>query len=252
MAKIVKKNNHLENEYSNAKNSKQSAMLSSFMLILLSIVCFFIYARLDSLFFLVGAAFMFIIGAISFLLINPSDYSEQSILASGIAGESLTADLLRELPKDYTVYQDVVVKYDGRESEIDNIVVGSTGVFVIETKNHNGTIIGSYEDKDWLQKKIGRGGTPYESSFYSPVKQVGTHIFRLKNLLKKNDVRVYINGIVYFSNPQADVIINGAPDDVPVFSASNGGNRALLEYILNGNSNLSDTMIKKINKAIDK
>lgn len=251
MAKIVNNNHHLENEYQKSKSNDTPFAAGIFVFLILTVICIFVYVKTESVAFIIAAVLLFIAGLISTYSRSSSGVAEQQILLSGIIGESSVASTLSKLPDSYTVFQDVVVNYDGSVSEIDNIVVGKTGVFVIETKNHNGTIIGSYEEKDWQQNKVGRGGTPYTANFYSPVKQVGTHIFRLKNMLKKNDIRVYINGAVYFSNPEAYVFVKGK-GDTPVFCVAKNGEEQLLEYILSGDASLSNTMIKKINTLLDK
>jgi Zn-dependent protease with chaperone function len=250
MAKIVKKDNHLEKEYSQAKHGMSSNMAGFLILLAFSTICVFTYLQIEITTFLVVAAVLFLIGVVMLYSDKSADYSEQSILASGILGEEITADVLSDLPDNYTVYQDIVITVDGKKSEIDNIVVGRTGVFVIETKNHKSTITGEYDEREWVQSKVGRGGTPYDNYIYNPVKQVNTHIFRLKNLFRKNDIRVYINGIVYFSNPDAKVIINGASGDVPIFTAAADGEEEMLKYIMKGNANLSESMLRKINNLL--
>ena len=90
-----------------------------------------------------------------------SEHTNMDILVSGINGERIAAKVLAALPDSYTVFQDVEVTYDGKVSEIDNIVVGKSGVFIVEVKNHNGNITGDCEDTYWIQHKVGRGGTPY-------------------------------------------------------------------------------------------
>ncbi len=251
MAKIVKKSDHLETEYKQAERSNEFNPLAFLLLIVICVAFVAAYFITDFPVFAVGAGIMFIVAIISVKSDTARDYSEQNILASGIEGEHSTAKLLKHLPDNYTVYQDVVVEFDGKVSEIDNVVVGRTGIFVIETKNRNSRIIGDYSERDWQQIKIGRGGTPYGESFYSPVKQVGTHIFRLKSYLRNSDIRVYINGAVYFSNPQASVEMHGEPGDVPVFICSDGGGEALLNYILSTDKSLPTATVKRINKIIE-
>ena len=60
--------------------------------------------------------------------------NKREIIASGKQGEESTAYLLNSLPDGYKLIRNAVISYEGKESEIDNIVVGATGVFVIETK----------------------------------------------------------------------------------------------------------------------
>ena len=57
---------------------------------------------------------------------------------SGIIGEKLIGDELKKLDANYTVFQDVHVP--GKKENIDFVVVGPTGIFAIEVKNHHGKV----------------------------------------------------------------------------------------------------------------
>ena len=54
----------------------------------------------------------------------------------GIFGEKVVAFILRMLPDDYYIFNDVYVEVGGRTTQIDHVVVSPFGVFVIETKNY--------------------------------------------------------------------------------------------------------------------
>lgn len=56
----------------------------------------------------------------------------------GSAASSLTADILDSLPADYSVTHGLRVA--GTEARIDHVVVGPTGVWVIETKAYEGAV----------------------------------------------------------------------------------------------------------------
>lgn len=174
--------------------------------------------------------------------------TERNITIAGKQGEERTAYLLHSLPEKYKLIRNAVISYEGRKSEIDNIVVGNTGVFIIETKNLRGHIVGDSQERDWTQHKVGRGGTPYCKDFYNPVKQVATHIYRLKGIFRQNKVRVFINGAVYFSNPEAYVSIVNTREDIPVFNYYNQD--GLLNYILNRDKILTDEQIGHIIEII--
>lgn len=57
---------------------------------------------------------------------------------SGIIGEKLIGDELKKLDANYTVFQDVHAP--GKKENIDFVVVGPTGIFAIEVKNHHGKV----------------------------------------------------------------------------------------------------------------
>lgn len=174
--------------------------------------------------------------------------TERDITIAGKQGEERTAHLLNSLPENYKLIRNAVINYEGRKSEIDNIVVGNTGVFIIETKNQKGHIVGDCQERDWTQHKIGRGGTPYCKDFYNPTKQVATHIYRLKGIFRQNKIRVFINGAVYFSNPETYIRIVNTREDIPVFDYYN--QNELLNYILNRDKILTDKEVEHIIKVI--
>lgn len=156
-----------------------------------------------------------------------------SITASGVEGEGRLHDIIERLPETFIGYQNVHVAYNGEQSELDMVVIGLTGIFVIEVKNHNGTIVGNFADRNWVQHKIGQNGTPYSKEMYSPVKQVGTHVYRLANYLRSRGVKCHVESIVYFANPETDVQLQGTPEKTAVFCAKYNGEQELLDYILN-------------------
>ena len=163
----------------------------------------------------------------------------------GDMGERKAGFILEKyLPDGYTVIQNAKVTYEGHTSEIDNIVVGKTGVFIVEVKNVKGEITGDYEWHNWLQDKIDKYDIEHKREFYSPVKQVRTHIYRLANYLRDNKIFTHINGAVYFANPLCRVIVEGDDNDIPVFTYRS--TQALLNCIMSGNADLSEKTVNKI------
>ena len=172
--------------------------------------------------------------------------NNNNVLGAGIRGEAATAGIVSALPDGFVGFQNVVVTFEGQKSEMDMVVVGPTGVYIIETKNHNGTIYGGYADRNWIQHKVGRRGSPYQNEIYSPVKQVGTHIYRLANYLRSHGARVHVDGMVYFSNSETVLQLSGKPDKIPVFSASGSDYASINRYIVSGPTTLDSAAINKV------
>lgn len=149
---------------------------------------------------------------------------------AGAKGKKTTLNLLKQLPDSYRIVTNPSVVFDGKKSQLDTVVVGPKGVFVIQTKNHNGTIDGNYSDKYWTQYKVGQKGGEYSKKLYSPVKQVSTHVYRLSNMLKQNGIYAWVQGVVYFSNILADVKIY-ALKPVPVLAHYSENDNEILDYI---------------------
>ena len=93
----------------------------------------------------------------------------------------------------------VIVDDNGKSHQIDHIEIRKNGIFCIETKNYSGLIFGSEKDEKWTQC-LRNGKKNY---FYNPIKQNNSHIFYLKNILKK---KYNINSLIVFTQNNADKI----------------------------------------------
>lgn len=127
------------------------------------------------------------------------------ITKAGLRGEEDALKLVSSLSEEYSVFSNLKVEYENKESETDLIIVGKKGVFVVEVKNHNGTIVGDVDEKEWKQHKIGKRGGRYSATMYNPTKQVGTHVWRLSKNLRDQNMRVWVQGVVFFVNPEVKV-----------------------------------------------
>ncbi|MBA5630342.1 NERD domain-containing protein [Moheibacter lacus] len=112
----------------------------------------------------------------------------------GIVGENQVSGVLRKLGKDYVVIHNVKLNIRGSLSQIDHVVVSDYGVFVIETKNYKGWILGYENSQNWTQVIY-----KYKNKFYNPVLQNRGHIYALKYLLKEYQNLEFIS-IIVFSN----------------------------------------------------
>ncbi len=129
--------------------------------------------------------------------------------------------------------------------------VGPSGVFVIETKNMTGTILANYDNEQWVQKKKGENGGTTSKKFYSPVKQVGTHVYRLAHCLRNNGCSVHVDSIVFFANADASVQLLGTPTQTLVLSMNVLGGTALYTCLMEKEPVLSDEMIHQICNLIN-
>lgn len=70
----------------------------------------------------------------------------------------------------YHCFYDVLVKVNGRSTQIDHVIVSKHGVFVVETKNRSGWIYGSDRDRSWTQVNFSS-----KTSFQNPLRQNYLH-----------------------------------------------------------------------------
>lgn len=112
----------------------------------------------------------------------------------GVTGEFWVRVELRKLPKNrYFVLNDIMVKTENGTHQIDHIVISKYGIFVIETKNYDGLIVGDeYKDK-WIQY-LGKN----KYYFKNPIHQNYGHIKALKEILQLDESKFI--SIVCLSN----------------------------------------------------
>lgn len=110
------------------------------------------------------------------------------------AEEEVSETLHREFPGG-TVLDNVYLKSRRGTTQLDHILLCKWGVFVIETKSHNGRI--QIEKKEWIQfyrDKIVR--------FHSPIMQNESHVRALERVLQKHRSLqgIKVRGIVVFTS----------------------------------------------------
>ena len=96
----------------------------------------------------------------------------------GELGEHKINIQLDQLPKECRFVTDLMVRNAKSRtgySQIDHAVISPYGIFVIETKNYNGSIRGSRDDRQWTVN--GR------FKMYNPLKQNYGHIKALEHVL---------------------------------------------------------------------
>jgi hypothetical protein len=154
----------------------------------------------------------------------------------GIIGEKTVASYLNQLPENYIIFNDV--KFPGSYGNLDHVVIGPNGIFVIETKNYNGFFI--VKEDGWYYKK----GDYIKRSKSQPGTQVMRNVMSLKKFMEKNKINMYgvwLDPIVTLVNKNFK--INEKPKNYKVLYPS-----AIPEYILNTKKTVN---IKILQSAID-
>jgi hypothetical protein len=114
----------------------------------------------------------------------------------GIIGEKSISSILYLLDKSkYSVINNIVLERDTKTSQIDHVVISDFGIFVIETKNYKGWIVGNEKSEHWTQVLFKR-----KQRFYNPIKQNLGHINVLKTYLSKYPSINYIPIVVFYQN----------------------------------------------------
>lgn len=117
---------------------------------------------------------------------------------AGIRGEKFATKLIREtLNDDDILLCNVRISYDGKKTELDNVILNKRGIFIIEVKNYVGTITGGLNDYEWNKTKVTASGNSYTSSVKNPINQVRRQVYILANYLKDNGINVWIEGYAF-------------------------------------------------------
>lgn len=240
MAIFFEKENSLQKEFSKVRKDTVVAGAGILFSSCISLVMVYLNIYLSALSFLLMLFFLYRL---------TTDTKNIEILRSGVEGEKKTQKIFSRLSDEYYVYSDLKVIFEGNESQLDHVIVGPNGVFVIESKNIKGTIKGKVDEKYWIQEKTGSGGGNYKNEFYSPLKQVGTHVYRLSGLLKKSGVNIWIESGVFFSNSKATLSLDG--EGSRVFSVKKQGAKEMIDFIKSQSRlSLSEEDINEINDLL--
>lgn len=136
----------------------------------------------------------------------------------------------------YKLLNDIMIRKENGTSQIDHILVGKKGVFVIETKDYSGTIRGEEYSKYWTQSINKR-----KNHFYNPIRQNYGHVKSVEKLIKEKDI--YISLIVFTNKSK----LKGLKTETPVIQV-----KKLKKFIRKYKSNikLSNNQIEDIYKSL--
>lgn len=113
----------------------------------------------------------------------------------GFIGEFAVRIVLNNLSKEeYVILNDIMIPIEGKTTQIDHIVISLYGIFVIETKNFKGWILGKEKDRQWTQVIFKR-----KERFQNPVHQNYGHIRALEDLLAGDYERELVSIISFGS-----------------------------------------------------
>ena len=160
---------------------------------------------------------------------------------AGRLGEQFASTLIKEILTDDDILLTNVPLYaDDKETELDNLVVNSHGVFIIEVKNYNGELFGNEEDYEWIKNKISPGGSFYQTKVKNPIRQVKRQIYILSQVFKQNYIDAWIEGYVFLTE-------RNSPVDSPLVLDT----QADMDRVIHSGDNiLSAQMIERIVSAL--
>ena len=143
-----------------------------------------------------------------FILVGSNAYQreQRKIKNAGNTGEAIFTSRIRGILRgDDVLINNISLSVNGKEAEIDNLIINKNGIFIVEVKNYNGKLFGNTDDYEWTKVKISPGGNAFSKQVKNPIKQVKRQIYILSQYLKENNIRIWINGYAYFINSNSPV-----------------------------------------------
>jgi len=198
--------------------------------------------KIAIIFLIIGLATLIFYGlGIVFIGLSIYFFIKSGQYKKGKIGEILIEETLRGLSDDYYLINDVMLP--GSYGNIDHIILGPNGIFVIESKHFEGHI--RCEADKWYQYKE-NWSWPIEHEIRSPSKQVKRNAVKLKQFIQRTLKKpIWVEGIVVFTNPNVELQLTNTT--VPVLTVDE-----LYDYIINKESRIkfSSRELELIGKSI--
>ena len=140
-------------------------------------------------------------------------------------------------------------KNNGETTEIDVLMISSKGVFVFESKNLSGNIVGSEKDQFWVQTTTDDQGERINRKFFNPIMQNDIHILSLRSVI---NFEYPVHSIVVFSDICTlydDASLNSGDTRVITMSDLEETVGAFYKYM---SSDLSDSDIETVYNSLYK
>ncbi|MCB2339080.1 NERD domain-containing protein [Clostridium estertheticum] len=119
----------------------------------------------------------------------------------GAIGEKSVAFFLSGLDKTkYKLINNIMLSVGNKTTQIDHVIVSNYGIFVIETKNYKGWIVGNEFDDNWKQVIY-----KHKEKLHNPIKQNYGHIQALKEVLNDFKDIKYISIIAFTTRAEVKV-----------------------------------------------
>jgi hypothetical protein len=127
----------------------------------------------------------------------------------GRAGEvQVRGVLAHELSDEYVLINGLALPRGS--GDIDHLVIGPTGVFLLETKTMAGRIE-CQPDGSWHRMRIGRGGTSYMAYIGDPAAQAQRNIYAVRECLHRHLPQLFgaqalwVEGLLVFPHPRTEL-----------------------------------------------
>lgn len=117
----------------------------------------------------------------------------------GARGEEAIERLISStLTSNDRYFTNIEVLAEGKRAEIDNIIVNTYGVFIIEAKSYKGRLVGTEGDYEWQKYHTTEAGKVYQKKVKNPIPQVKRQVYILHKFLEAKGLHPWVRGYVVF------------------------------------------------------
>lgn len=114
----------------------------------------------------------------------------------GKQGEKEIKKILGNMPEKGVVLSNLYFFNSSYSTEVDMVYIDKSGIYVVESKNYQGAVYGSWANDYWTQVVRGK-----KYSFYSPIKQNKAHLRAVKKVVREGiDKFIPIYSLIAFSD----------------------------------------------------
>lgn len=133
---------------------------------------------------------LLLVWSLQAILYKTTDYAKDTHISfltmlrdTGKLGEYYTYRALRKLPGEKRfLFNCYLPKDDATTTEVDLILLHTSGIYILESKNYSGWIFGSETQGRWTQT-LPQGGSTQKNHFLNPIIQNEIHMKWLKKYL---------------------------------------------------------------------
>ncbi|MCK5848679.1 MAG: NERD domain-containing protein [Caldisericia bacterium] len=194
------------------KNTLSSLHLKTFLLILLFFFgfCSIAYGLIQNV-RLGITIFGCLLTIVSGYLIDQK-LKQVNIWKAGLTGQESVENVLSLLSDEWNLINSFKIPH--KNCDIDHLLVGPKGIFLLETKNYHGKI--ECVGDAWNYTKTGRNGGVYKGHINNPSKQLKRNVWELRKHLEKKINHLnsgkfpyWIQGILVFTNIHTELELQG-------------------------------------------
>lgn len=141
-------------------------------------------------------AIIIIIAIILKITIEPRKFTiEPGNRYAGRLGEIAATNEIKTVLRDGDqLFTNVEISFEGKPTELDNVIVNRFGVFIIEVKNYKGRLYGNENDYEWRKYKSDGYGNTFVKEVKNPIRQVKRQVYILAKYLNYYGSYVWVEG----------------------------------------------------------